>query len=487
LRLTELCPRYQGSADPEIAGLTQDSRAVKPGYLFAALPGTKTDGGKFIADAVAAGATAVLAPAGTRLPEGVALVPSDDPRRELGAIAAAFYGAQPRVIAAVTGTNGKTSTAHFTRQLWQALGYKAASLGTLGLQGAGVGKSGAMTTPDPVTLHATLAEIADKGITHLAMEASSHGLDQHRLDSVRVTAAGFTNITRDHLDYHADMDAYLGAKLRLFADILAPEGAAVLNADIPEFDRIDSACGKRVVIDYGYQGHFIRLVSCTPRADGQDVEIEILGAPHSFHLPLVGEFMTMNALCALGLVIADFRDDGEIEEAAGELVSALARLEGAPGRLQLVPGHPRGAVYVDYAHTPDALENILKALRRHAQGRLICVMGCGGDRDPGKRPLMGRIAAELADLAIVTDDNPRTEDAAKIRAQVMEGAKGATEIGDRREAIRRAVAETGEGDVLVIAGKGHEQGQIIGTRTEPFDDADEARQAIAIIKGEQGK
>jgi UDP-N-acetylmuramoyl-L-alanyl-D-glutamate--2,6-diaminopimelate ligase len=204
-------------------------------------------------------------------------------------------------------------------------------------------------------------------------------------------------------------------------------------------------------------------------------------------LPLVGEFMTMNALCALGLVIADFRDDGEIEEAAGELVSALARLEGAPGRLQLVPGHPRGAVYVDYAHTPDALENILKALRRHAQGRLICVMGCGGDRDPGKRPLMGRIAAELADLAIVTDDNPRTEDAAKIRAQVMEGAKGATEIGDRREAIRRAVAETGEGDVLVIAGKGHEQGQIIGTRTEPFDDADEARQAIAIIKGEQGK
>jgi UDP-N-acetylmuramoyl-L-alanyl-D-glutamate--2,6-diaminopimelate ligase len=486
LRLTELTRHSKGKADPEISGLTQDSRAVKPGYLFAALPGTKTDGGKFIEDAVRNGAVAVMAPAGTQLPANAILIPSDNPRRDVGGIAAKFYGAQPRFIAAVTGTNGKTSTVHFTRQLWQSLGFKSASLGTLGLQGQGVTKSGSMTTPDPITLHATLAEIADKGVTHLAMEASSHGLDQFRLDAVKVTAAGFTNITRDHLDYHSGMDAYLAAKMRLFSDVLQPDGVAVLNADVPEFDALDSASGKRVVIDYGYEGHFIRLVSCEPRMDGQQVKIEILGRKHEFHLPLVGAFMTMNVLCALGLVIAGMRDAAEIEEEGDHLIKALSKLEGAPGRLQFIPGHPEGAVYIDYAHTPDALENILKALRRHTEGRLICVMGCGGDRDPGKRPIMGKISVELADMTIVTDDNPRTEDAAKIRAQVLGGAKGATEIGDRREAIRKAVREIKKGDVLVIAGKGHEQGQIIGARVEPFDDAQEAFEAIKILKGEAG-
>jgi UDP-N-acetylmuramoyl-L-alanyl-D-glutamate--2,6-diaminopimelate ligase len=482
LRLTELVKTYKGSVNPDIRGVTQDSREVREGWLFAALPGTKMDGGKFIADAVRNGAAAVLAPAGLDAPENIAFVATDNPRRDLSLAAAAFYRAQPKTIAAVTGTNGKTSTADFALQLWQALGLKAASLGTLGLRGGGPVRSGSMTTPDPVSLHATLADLAAAGIDHLAMEASSHGLDQYRLDGVKIAAAGFTNLTRDHLDYHSSMEDYFAAKARLFGEVLQPDGAAVLNADVPECEKLRRACEKRGVrvMTYGHKGTELKIEKRKPVPGGQELTLKILGKAYDLTLPLVGAFQAMNALCALGLVLAE---NPALEEKA---VAHLPELKGVPGRLQLVPGHPDGAVYVDYAHTPDALENILPALRPHTAGRLICLVGCGGDRDPGKRPVMGRIAADLADLAIVTDDNPRSEDPAAIRAAVMKGAREgkheAIEIAGRRDAIRRAVAEIRDGDIAVLAGKGHEQGQIIGGKTEPFDDVAEAAEAIALVK-----
>jgi len=342
---------------------------------------------------------------------------------------------------------------------------KAASLGTLGVRGA-VTKDGAMTTPDAVTLHKELAELADIGVTHLAMEASSHGLEQHRLDGVQLRAAGFTNLTRDHLDYHGTMEEYLSAKARLF-DLLPPDGIAVLNADVPEFDVLKARCGTRKIVSYGVNGRELRLMSRAPVPHGQNVTLEIFGIRHDLTLPLVGSYMAMNALCAFGL--AQIAEPG-----------ALLKLQGAPGRLQYVGGHPKGAaVYVDYAHTPDALERVLEALRPHTQKRLICIFGCGGDRDPGKRPIMGEIAANDSDLAIITDDNPRSENPATIRAAIREGAgPDAKEIGDRREAIQWAIEELQAGDVLVIAGKGHEHGQIFADRTDPFDDVEEAEITI---------
>ncbi len=471
--------RTEAAADglPEITGLTADSRAVEPGFLFAALPGTRADGRDFIDQAVAKGARAILAPTGTALAasiSGVELITDDRPRRRFAQIAAAFYGRQPATIAAITGTNGKTSTANFARQIWQKLGRSAASLGTLGITAPGKEQYGALTTPDPVALHSSLAELADAGITHLAMEASSHGLDQHRLDGVRVTAAGFSNLSRDHLDYHGTMEAYLAAKARLFDEILAPDGTAVLNADAPQCAALTAraqAAGRRVML-YGAKGREIRIDSATPMPRGLDLTLTVLDRTVDVHLPLAGAFQAANALCALGLVLAD----GTKPDAA---IAALETLSGVRGRLELVARHPNGgAIYVDYAHTPDALETVLDALRPHTRGRLVAVFGCGGDRDPGKRPVMGATVARLADKAIVTDDNPRTEDPAVIRAAALAACPGGIEIGDRAEAIRVAIAGLAPDDVLVIAGKGHETGQIVGEDVHPFDDAEHARTAV---------
>ena len=465
---------------PEITGLTADSRAVEPGFLFAALPGSQGDGRDFIEQAIAKGARAILAPTGTELPAsvtGVGLITVDRPRQRFALMAAAFYGSQPETIAAVTGTNGKTSTVNFARQIWQKLGKSAASLGTIGIRAPGLDQYGGLTTPDPVTLHASLSELADAGITHLAMEASSHGLDQNRLDGVRVTAAGFTNLSRDHLDYHGTMEAYLAAKIRLFDEILAPDGTAVLNADAPECETLAAraeAAG-RCVLRYGVKGTDIRVDSATPVPRGLDLTLTVLGRTADIRLPLAGAFQAANALCALGLVLAD----GTEPDAA---IAALETLEGVRGRLELAAQHPNGAaIFVDYAHTPDALETVLTALRPHTRGRLVAVFGCGGDRDPGKRPVMGETVARLADTAIVTDDNPRTEDPAAIRAAAMAACPGGIEIGDRAEAIRSAIAGLAPDDVLVIAGKGHETGQIVGEDVHPFDDAEHARTAAKDI------
>ncbi|BBK44224.1 UDP-N-acetylmuramoyl-L-alanyl-D-glutamate--2,6-diaminopimelate ligase [Allostella vacuolata] len=473
-------------AGPEIRGLALDSRAVAPGFLFAALPGQATDGRRFIADAVARGAVAVLAPEGTELPpgsDGVILLTDANPRRLLALLAASFHGHQPDRVAAVTGTNGKTSTADFARQLWQQQGLASASLGTLGIRAPGFERKGTLTTPDPIALHAALADLADRGVVRAALEASSHGLDQYRLDGIRIAAAAFTNLSRDHLDYHPDMAAYRRAKFRLFGEVMAPGGAAVLNADVDEFAALAALCRDRGhrVLAYGTRGADIRLVRQDLHPDGQHLALEVGGRAWEVDLPLAGPFQAMNALAALGIVLADGIP-------ADRAVPALARLEGVPGRMERVARLARGAtVYVDFAHTPDALTTVLDALRRHTAGRLVCVFGCGGDRDPGKRPEMGAAVGRAADRVIVTDDNPRGEDPALIRAPAVAAARrhaaDVTEIGDRRQAIFAAVAGLAAGDVLVIAGKGHESGQTVGGHTLPFDDGKVARQAVAAAEG----
>lgn len=489
MRLSQLRPSRadatRGVADPDIAGLTADSRAVKPGFVFAALPGVKADGRAFIADALARGAVAVLAPEGTELPAGSTSVLLTDPQPRLAfaLMAAAFHGGrQPETVVAVTGTNGKTSTVQFAAQIWTRLGLPAGSLGTLGLLGPGLHGYGGMTTPDPVSLHRDLAAAKDAGLDHLAMEASSHGLEQFRLDGVAIKAAGFTNLTLDHLDYHGTMEAYRDAKAMLFDRVLPPGAVAVLNADSPEFQHFATICNDRGhrVLSYGLAGTELRVTGVEPLAHGQRLSLSVLGRDVTVDLPLAGRFQAWNVLCALGLVIGSGDD-------AGRALDSLSSLEGVPGRLQHVATHPNGAtVYVDFAHTPDALETVLLALRSHAARHLVTVFGCGGDRDRSKRPVMGALAARLADRAIVTDDNPRTEDPAFVRGQVLAGATGdlagrLEEIGDRAEAIRTAVRQLQPGDVLVIAGKGHEQGQTIGTEVRPFDDADEARKAVAEV------
>lgn len=489
MRLSQLLPSHASAhaaqLDPDVTGLTADSRAVRPGFVFAALAGAKADGRAFIQDALDKGAVAVLAAEGTDLPAGstALLVTDAQPRLAFARMAAAFHGGrQPETVIAVTGTNGKTSTVQFAAQIWDKLGHKAASLGTLGLIAPGLGGYGAMTTPDPVALHRQLAAVRDAGIDHLAMEASSHGLDQFRLDGVRLTAGGFTNLTRDHLDYHGSMEAYRDAKALLFSRVLPPGAAAVLNADAedyPHFAAVSRARGLRL-LSYGLAGTELRVRSVAPLAHGQRLELTVLGREVTVDLPLAGQFQAWNVLCALGLVIGAGAD----AEAA---IAALSTLDGVPGRLQHVATCPNGAaVYVDFAHTPDALETVLTALRGHAPRHLVTVFGCGGDRDRGKRPVMGELAARLADRAIVTDDNPRTEDPAFVRGEVLAGATGPLagrleEIGDRAEAIRAAVRGLQPGDLLVIAGKGHEQGQTVGTEVRPFDDAEEARKAVAEI------
>lgn len=464
----------------EIIGITADSRSVRPGYLFAALPGTKEDGSRFVADAIARGASAILAPEGIALPEGshATLINDSNPRRSLALIAAAFYEKQPEVMVAVTGTNGKTSVALFFQQLWSALGKSSASVGTLGVVTTTNHISGSLTTPDPIRLHEILADLASKGVTHAALEASSHGLDQHRLDGVHLTAAAFTNLTRDHLDYHGSMAAYAQAKLRLFSEQLDPGAYAVLNADAAAFPAFKKAANQRKlsIIDYGYKAKKIELTYQSPNASGQAIGVRFDGGnEHHIKLPLVGEFQAMNCLAALGLVIAT---GGGFDTA----VYALEKLSGVPGRMELIAKFKKGGVaFVDYAHTPDALETVLRALRPHCAGKITVVFGCGGDRDRGKRPLMGEIAGSLADNVIVTDDNPRTEDAAKIRAEIRTACPKAQEIGDRAEAIMAGLRCLGPEDALLIAGKGHESGQIIGNKTFPFDDrlvaVDLARQA----------
>jgi len=468
----------QGAEGLEITGLTEDSRKVHDGFLFAALPGTQADGAQFIPAACDKGATAILCAPGTRPPADhpdVALITDRNPRRRFALAAANFYHAQPQTAVAVTGTNGKTSVASFTRQLWELLGTPAASVGTLGVMTARETRKLIHTTPDPVTLHAALAELAGEGVRAVALEASSHGLAQHRLDGVELTAAAFTNITRDHMDYHPTFEDYAYAKMRLFGEVLPPGGTAVLNADAPLSREIAAVCWARAqkVISVGEGGETLKLDALTPSAHGQTLTVLHDGARHTIDLPLVGDFQASNALVAAGLVMAAGAD-------AAEVLAALPKLEGAAGRLELMGTSPSGAAaYVDYAHTPDALETALRALRPHTKGRLVVVFGCGGDRDAGKRPQMGEIAVRLADAAIVTDDNPRSEDPAAIRAEVMAGAVGAVEIGDRAEAIRAGLEGLGAGDVLLVAGKGHETGQIVGDEVRPFDDRAQVTDALA--------
>jgi UDP-N-acetylmuramoyl-L-alanyl-D-glutamate--2,6-diaminopimelate ligase len=462
-------------SEVEIRGLTADSRQVEPGFLFAALPGVRTDGRRFIDQAVAAGAVAVLAAPDIALPPGVTLVADANPRRRLALIAARFFACQPRRIAAVTGTSGKTSTAEFARQLWTLLGLRAASLGTLGVVAPSGSEYLSLTTLDPVELHRRLAALAESGVEHLAIEASSHGLDQFRLDGVEIGAAAFTNLSRDHLDYHQSMAAYLAAKRRLFTEVMAPTGTAVLNADASEFADLATACrarGQRVIA-YGAAGADLRLIESRPETSGQRLIVEAFGRRESLFFPVAGSFQAHNLLAAIGLVAAG-------GEPVDGVLGAVAKLVGVHGRIELVTRHSNGAaIYVDYSHKPGALEAVLTALRPHARGKLVVVFGCGGDRDRGKRPLMGEVATRLADRVIVTDDNPRSEDAAAIRREVLAGAPGALEIGDRRQAIRQAVAGLGPDDLLVVAGKGHETGQIVGNIVHPFDDSAEARAAVA--------
>ena len=471
-------PRWQG-ASPRIAGLTADSRAVSPGMLFAAVPGAKADGRAFIAEAVARGAVAVLAPEGTVWPEGVAarpLLTAPDPRRALALLAAAFHGAQPATVIAVTGTNGKTSTVDFLRQIWRQAGLRAASLGTLGLVAEGLPPGPSLTTPDPVALHAMLATLARTGVTHAAMEASSHGIDQRRLDGVALAAAGFSNLTRDHLDYHGTMAAYRAAKLRLFATLLPAGGTAAVNADMePESLgalRAIAAARGLALLTVGEAGADIRLLAQRPLPDGQELDLGVFGARVALRLGLPGRFQADNAMLAAALAVA-----GGLS--VPQVMAALPRLAGVRGRMELAARLPNGAAaYVDYAHTPDALERLLAALRPHVApgAQLHVLFGAGGDRDPGKRPLMGAAAARRADVCWITDDNPRSEDPAAIRAAVLAGCPGGLDAGDRAGAIARAMAALAPGDVLAVAGKGHESGQTIGAVTHPFDD-------VAVVRG----
>jgi UDP-N-acetylmuramoyl-L-alanyl-D-glutamate--2,6-diaminopimelate ligase len=455
-------PRFAGL---ELAGIAADSRKVKPGDLFVAVPGTKSDGLTFVPQALAAGAAAIMAEKSGDVPPGIAFVQVSNARRALALAAAAFFPRQPNIIAAVTGTSGKTSVAAFTRQIWTALGEKAASIGTIGVVSPTAETYGALTTPDPVELHRTLDQLAGEGVTHLALEASSHGLDQHRLDGVRVAAGAFTNLSRDHLDYHPTIEAYLTAKLRLFTDLIVAGGTAVIGVDDCYAGQVVEAAAKRglKIMTVGVHGDAIKLLGGEIDGFAQAVSIGHGGHTYKVKLPLVGAFQVQNAAIAAGLVIATGGDPARV-------FAALEKLQGAKGRLEMV-GNKNGApIFIDYAHKPDALKKALEALRPYASGKLTVVFGAGGDRDSGKRPLMGRIAVDNADRVIVTDDNPRSEDPATIRTAILAAAPGATEIGDRAQAIRKAIAELKAGDVLLIAGKGHETGQIVGGQTLKFSD-----------------
>jgi UDP-N-acetylmuramoyl-L-alanyl-D-glutamate--2,6-diaminopimelate ligase len=486
-KLSELGLTARGGVDPLIAGVTVDSRAVKPGFLFAALPGARMHGAEFIGPALRMGAAAVLTDAeGARLAgealagSDAALVVAEDAREALSGAAALWFGAQPATMVAVTGTNGKTSVATFTRQIWAALGHEAINIGTTGVEGAWSAPS-SHTTPDAITLHAMLAQAAAAGVTHAAMEASSHGLDQRRMDGVRLAAAGFTNFTQDHLDYHGTMEAYFAAKAELFGRVLPPEAVAVVNLNDPHGARmaeVAAARGQRVITVGHGAGCDLRITGQRAEATGQEVRFVWQGVQaHQVKLALIGGFQAENVALAAGLVIA-------AGEAPAEVFAVLGKLTGVRGRMQLAATRRNGAaVFVDYAHTPDAIATALRALRPHVMGRIVIVFGAGGDRDRTKRPLMGAAAREFADVLYVTDDNPRSEEPAAIRAEIMAACPEANEVGDRAEAILRGVDALGPGDALLIAGKGHETGQIIKGDVYPFDDVEQASIAVAALDG----
>ncbi|TPM38318.1 UDP-N-acetylmuramoyl-L-alanyl-D-glutamate--2,6-diaminopimelate ligase [Mesorhizobium sp. B2-3-4] len=463
------------SADLEVTGISSDSRQVKPGVVFFALAGSKADGSAYAADAARRGAAAIVAGKGSALAGlPVPVLAVDDPRLALALSAARYFGKQPKTMVAVTGTSGKTSVAAFTRQIWEQAGYAAASIGTTGVVAPGRNDYGSLTTPDPVALHQLLRELADAGVTHASMEASSHGLDQRRLDGVKLAAGGFTNLGRDHMDYHATVEDYHRAKLRLF-DTLLPKGApAIVFADDPWSEptiKAARAAGLDV-LTVGRHGDFLRLKRVEHERHRQRAEVEADGVIHEIDLPLAGDFQIANALVSAGLAISTGTP-------LAKALAALEKLKGAPGRLDLVGTTASGApVYVDYAHKPDALENVLASVRPFTTGRVMVVFGCGGDRDRGKRPIMGEIATRLADVVIVTDDNPRSEVPETIRAAILAAAPGAIEIGDRRKAIHEAVGMLHAGDTLIVAGKGHEEGQTIGTETLHFSDHEEVRAAL---------
>jgi UDP-N-acetylmuramoyl-L-alanyl-D-glutamate--2,6-diaminopimelate ligase len=461
----------------DVTGVTSDSRKAQKGFVFVAIAGTRADGAQFAVKAAEAGAAAIVAehrPAG--LPDSVAFIAVDNARRALSLAAANFHARQPATIVAVTGTSGKTSVAAFTREIWALLGLPAASIGTVGVVSPKGEEYGSLTTPDPVELHRTLDRLASEGVTHLALEASSHGLDQHRLDGVRIAAGAYTNLSRDHLDYHPTLEAYLAAKMRLFSDLIAPGGTAVINVDDCYSGQVVAAAQKRglKIMTVGEGGSDIKLVGGAIDGFAQVVEIAHGDKTYKVKLPLVGGFQVQNAVVAAGLVIATGGEPARV-------FAALEKLTGAKGRLELSGTHNSAPIFIDYAHKPDALAKALAALRPYASGKLIVVFGCGGDRDTGKRPIMGRIAHENADKVIVTDDNPRSEDPDAIRAAILAEAPGAIEIGDRASAIRAGIAQLKAGDVLLIAGKGHETGQIVGSKVLHFSD----HEAVAAALREQ--
>ena len=460
-----------GTEQATVTGFAIDHRKVAPGTVFGAFQGMQVNGEAFIPAAIAAGAVAVVARPGVAVPGAVHLA-DPSPRERFARLAADFFAPFPGVTAAVTGTNGKTSTVELTRQLWRAAGHHAASIGTLGVTTADERVATGLTTPDIVTFLSNVAGLAREGVTHVAFEASSHGLSQYRTEGLPVRAAAFTNLSRDHLDYHKDMAEYFTAKMRLFAEVLDPDGTAVVWADDPYAERVIDLARTRGnrLFTVGEHGQTLRLVEREPTLLGQRLLLDADGQQHKVTLPLIGAYQAANALTAAALVVATGAD-------WAPTLANLARLTPVRGRLERAAISKAGApVYVDYAHTPDALEAAVAALRPHAAGRLIVVFGAGGDRDRGKREPMGEAAAARADLVIVTDDNPRGEDPAAIRAEVMKGAPGAREIGDRRAAIAAAVAEAGRDDIVLIAGKGHETGQIVGELVLPFDDVAVARE-----------
>jgi len=474
-----LCPVPPGHEALEITGLTADSRKVKPGYLFAALKGSVSNGADFIAQARANGAVAVLTNEGVVVNEpGLIQITSSEPRQDFAWAASSLYPVRPATIVAVTGTNGKSSTVDFLRQIWSFAGREAASMGTLGA----IGPQGVIdlghTTPDPVAIHATLTALAEQGVTHVAMETSSHGLEQHRADGIAFDAGAFTNLTQDHLDYHHDMDQYRAAKLRLW-HLLKHRSFAIVNVDSPEAPAFVDAAAQagHKIVECGWRANDplgLKIVEIQPRPNGQTVTLRWRHEEYGVELPLIGEFQTLNAVCAAALALS-------LGEAPETVFAAMATLKPVKGRIEHVGATKDGAhVFVDYAHTPDGLDVLLRAARPHAPGKLVVVFGCGGDRDKTKRAKMGAIAKKQADVVIVTDDNPRSEEAADIRAQVLEGALGAMEIGDRGEAIRAGVAMLKAGDALLIAGKGHETGQIIKGVTHPFSDQDVALNALGL-------
>lgn len=483
--LSSLGLTAQSKANPDISGLAVDSREVKDGFLFAALPGTQVHGGEFIQYALRMGAAAVLTDAeGAKIAaqelaaSDAALVITENPRAALAGAAALWFGGQPQTMVAVTGTNGKTSVSTFVRQIWVEMDLPAINLGTTGVEGAWTAPL-AHTTPEPITLHRTLAEATGQGITHASMEASSHGLDQHRLDGVILTAAGFTNFTQDHLDYHKTFEAYFDAKAQLFSRVLPVDGTAVINIDDPKGVEMLAIAQARgcPIITVGRDGGDLHLQGQRFDSTGQDLRFSWQGKTYQKRLDLIGGFQADNVMLAAALVIA-------CGGAPADVFDTLPHLTTVRGRMQLAATRDNGAsVFVDYSHTPDAVATALAAMRPHVMGRLVVVVGAGGDRDRGKRPLMGQAAAENADVVFVTDDNPRTEDPATIRAAVMEGAPEATEVGDRAEAILRGVDALGPGDALLIAGKGHESGQIVGQDVLPFDDAEQASIAVAALEG----